>query len=187
MALGADVGMGIRLLQFAAVAARGSHGGALGPELKSRSCLAAKGTGALVSLATGSPLRLGTSSACFKSVSLPSMPLTAMEYGPARRVGGRSEGPKVLQPPLPAFSELLVVLELLCVVLQHPELSGGLLFDIFGRALLREACGCRPAWPAWRPPHGRSTCGFGQRRLQRLELPALVFALVSTCSTKQLP
>ena len=65
--------------------------------MKSRSCRTACGSGALVSLATGSPLPLGTGSACFKSVSDPSVPLTAMEPKFASSFTGPYWGWKLLR------------------------------------------------------------------------------------------
>ena len=47
--------------------------------MKSRSCRTAKGTGRWVSRATGSALPRGTGKACFRRVSLPSVPRTTME------------------------------------------------------------------------------------------------------------
>ena len=57
-------------------------------------------------------------------------------------VGGRAEGAGLLQARLPPLRQLLVVLELLGVVLEHPELGGGLRLHVLGRGVhgLVRAC-----------------------------------------------
>ena len=59
--------------------ARGDHGGAVGPGLKSGNCRTANGTGGRVSRALGSADPRGTGSACFNKVSEPSVARTVIE------------------------------------------------------------------------------------------------------------
>ena len=72
------------------------QGGATGPGLKSRSWRMARGTGGRVNLALGSALPLGTGSACFNSVSVPSVARTTMESMPATSRAGPYCGSKLL-------------------------------------------------------------------------------------------
>ena len=48
-------------------------------------------------------------------------------------VRGRPESACLLEAPLPALCQFLVVLEFLCIVLEHPELGGGLRLHVLGR------------------------------------------------------
>ena len=123
---------------------------------------------------------------CGRSWS-PRPPAAVLRVEAPRRVRRRSEGARVLHRLHAPVGEVLVVLELVGVVLQHPELRGRLLLHVLGRAVHRlvgprvvgpgrplkaTARPCAP--PSWPGPSSASGCPGPPRPVQRGELVAQV-------------